>query len=84
MTNLDRPQPAPVTDSLAALIGNLDHLRESEAMGASFAEAFWVAALDNMREIAAACGIDWQDVLAEHDRLTAAEEARHEAEKSGR
>lgn len=70
----DHPQPpAPVADRFTALSGNLDQLlaaaeSSSDEATAGLARSQHAAALDNLRAIAAACGLDWDEVLAERDR----------------
>ena len=74
MSDTDHPQPpAPVADSFTALLGDLDQLRAAAASTADEAAAVVAAglhdeALANLRAIAAACGVDWDDLLAERDR----------------
>ncbi|WP_380176992.1 hypothetical protein ACFEMC_23360 (plasmid) [Kineococcus sp. DHX-1] len=62
-----------MTDSFTALSSNLDQLltaaeSSSGEATAGLAAGLHAAALDNLRAIAAACGMDWDDVLAERDR----------------
>ena len=70
----DRPQPpAPVAESFTALTDNLDQLltaaeTSNDEATASLAAGLHTAALDNLRSIASACGLDWDAVLAERDR----------------
>ncbi|WP_328291616.1 hypothetical protein OG218_02465 [Kineococcus sp. NBC_00420] len=74
MTDIEHSQPpAPVADSFTALTGNLDQLlAAAESAGdeatAGLAGGLHAAALDALRSIAAACGVDWDGVLAERDR----------------
>ncbi|NYD22837.1 hypothetical protein [Kineococcus aurantiacus] len=73
MTDTDHPQPqAPVADRVTALAGYLDQLHAvaagSDEAAAGLAEDLRAAALTDLRALAAACGVDWDGVLAERDR----------------
>lgn len=73
MSDTDHPAPpAPVADSFTALIGDLDQLRTAAGTADEattvLAQGLHDGALDNLRAIAAACGLDWDGLLAERDR----------------
>ncbi|MBB2899232.1 hypothetical protein FHR75_000020 [Kineococcus radiotolerans] len=70
----EHPQPpAPLADRFTALSGNLDQLlaaaeSSSDEATAGLAGGLHAAALEDLCAIATACGLDWEEVLAERDR----------------
>lgn len=65
------PAPAPVLDTIAAIVDNLDDLLATtgtEAADQQLREGFHRSALDDLRAIATASGVDWDEVVGERDR----------------
>lgn len=75
MTTTDHPQPpAPLEAHFTALIGALDSLLAAAGHSTDglstgdLNQDLHATALDNLRPIATAAGLTWDDLLAERDR----------------
>ena len=78
VTDTDRPAPPPLTVSLATLLGNLQQLRQprtapgegtgGDAGATGLGVDTYDQALANLRAVATACGVDWEDVEGEQGR----------------
>ena len=75
MTTTEHPQPpAPLADHFTAVVGALDSLLAATGdatdglAGHELSADLHATALTNLRGIATACDLDWDDLMAERDR----------------